>query len=159
MLGLLLLFALVIGVLILRKFLAERTEEKLRDNPPERRVVKVSLPAGIKDSKIQMQRFWKKMMKVAASDSKGRKAGVGQIDVVYYVSVPAPKAQPVLECLIYTDPDKMDSVKRVIKQVFDAQSDILELQEDPLEEYAKQIRSIEKIEKDPDLIDSGAGGM
>ena len=155
MLNFLILFGLVLAILIAKKFLSERTEERLRDNPPERRIVEVSLPGGIKDSKEQMKRFWKKMGNVAVSDPKTRKTGAGQIDVVYIITVPAPKAMPVLKCLVYADPDKMDAVKRALKQVFDAQSDVLEISEDPLAEYADALRQMEHVEKDPDLIDGG----
>ena len=156
MLEILLIFALFLAIIIARKFFAERSEERLRDNPPEKRIVEVSLPGGIKDSRLQMKRFWKKMAKVAHTDSKGRKTGVGQIDLVYYITVPGPKAMPVLKCLIYADPDKMDAVKRAIKQVFDAQSDVLELAEDPLDKYADAIRELDHSESDPELLQAGA---
>lgn len=152
-LNLIFIFAIILAILIAKKFFAERTEERLRDNPPQRRIIEISLPNGITESRVAMKRFWKKMGKVAATDTKGRKEGAGQIDVVYLATVPGEKAMPVIKCLIYADPDKMDAIKRSAKQVFDAQSDIMELSEDPLGPYADKLRQIEHIDQDPDQID------
>ena len=148
-------FLLIIGFIliffVIKKFLSERKEEKLRDNPPERRIIQVSLPNGINDSRTQMRRFWKKVAKIVHTDANGRASGVGQIDLVYYVTVPGPKAAPVVNCLIYTDPDKMDAVKRALKQVFDAQSDILELEEDPFKGAAEKIYALNHKDNDPEI--------
>lgn len=154
MLDFLLLVGVVLAFLVIRKFIQERTEEKLRDNPPERRIIQVSLPNGIKDSRNQMRRFWKKVAKAVHTDASGRKAGRGQIDLVYYVTVPGPKAAPVVNCLIYADPDKMDAVKRAIKQVFDAQSDIVELDHDPLAAPAALIYESSKKDHEPEAVSS-----
>lgn len=152
MLDLLLLIGVILAFFVIRKFLQERGEEKLRDNPPERRIIQVSLPNGIKDSRTQMRRFWKKVAKAVETDASGRKAGRGQIDLVYYVTVPGPKASPVINCLIYADPDKMDAVKRAVKQVFDAQSDVLELDHDPLAEPAALINQEKHQDRDPEMV-------
>jgi len=152
MVDLLLLVGVVLAFFVIRKFFQEKSEEKLRDNPPEKRIIQVSLPNGIKDSRTQMRRFWKKVSKAVQTDASGRKTGQGQIDLVYYITVPGPKSTPVVNCLIYTDPDKMDAVKRAIKQVFDAQSDVLELEEDPLLKPAQLIYNENKKDHDPEMV-------
>jgi len=124
---------------IARAFYRQKQEQQLRDNPPERRVIEVSLPGGVNDSRMQMARFWRKVASATTIDPKARKTGQGQLDLVYLATVSEPKAMPRLSCLIYADPERMDAIKRAIKQTFE-DVDVLELEEDPLLPVAAQLR-------------------
>jgi len=132
---------------IIRGFYRQRQEQHLRDNPPQRRVIEVSLPGGVDDARIQMARFWRKVASATTVDPKARKQGIGQMDLLYLVTVPEPKAMPHLSCLIYADPDKMDAVKRALKQTFE-DVDVIELDNDPMIPVASALRTEPKEKTD-----------
>jgi hypothetical protein len=144
MLQFIILVALVIAFMIAKSFYQQWQDNKLRDNPPPKRVIEVSLPRDISDSRLRMAKFWRKVASAAQGDAKARKMGARQLDFVYHVTVPAPGATPEMKCLIYADPDKMDGVKRSIKQVFDGTADVLELEEDPLGQLAQVLRKTDE---------------
>ena len=143
--SLLILLFIVASFFIVRAYLRARDEQRLRDNYPQRRVIEVTLPAGISDSRIAMARFFRKVASATTIDPKARKQGVGQIDFVYLGSVPQPRAMPRISCLIYADPDKMDSVKRALKGTFD-DLDVVEHEEDPLLAVAEALKPNPAVE-------------
>ena len=125
---------------IVRAYLRQQAEQKLRENPPPRRFIEVSLPYGVNDSNERMKRFYRKVASAASADKAQRKQGLGQIDVVYLAEIPKDAIQPEIRFLVYSDPDQMDKVKRAIKQAFDGQSDLNEPPHDPLAEIADELR-------------------
>lgn len=143
--GLILLLVAVLGFFIVRAYLRHRAEQRLRDNFPERRVIEVTIPTGIDDSRLAMARFWRKVASATTSDPKARKEGIGQIDFVYMGVVPKPKAMPRVSCFIYADKDKMDAVKRALKSTYE-DLEIVEHKEDPLAPVAEALKPKPKVE-------------
>lgn len=139
-LQLLLLVVLIGGGLVARNYWRQMQDQKLRDNPPPRRFMEVSLPGGVADSNERMKRFYRKVASAAAADKKARKLGIGQIDVVYLAEIPRGAIQPEIRFLIYADAQQMDKVKRAVKQAFDGNVDVYEPQHDPLAEIAAELR-------------------
>lgn len=149
-----LLVVAVLGVFIVRTYLRVRAEHRLRENYPPRRVIEVTIPTGISDSRLAMARFWRKVASATTSDPKARKEGIGQVDFVYMGVVPKPKAMPRLSCFIYADPDKMDAVKRALKSTYE-DLEIVEHKVDPLLQVADALRPRPKGE--PEQVEVGAG--
>lgn len=144
--GTLLLLCLAVALFfIVRAYLRARAEQRLRDNYPQRRIIEVTLPAGVNTSRLDMARFFRKVASATTTDAKARKEGIGQVDFVYLGTVPQPKAMPKISCLIYADPDKMDAVKRAIKGTFD-DIDVIEHEEDPLAPVAEALKPKPKLE-------------
>lgn len=140
LINLLLLFAIVAFCMIAWRYWQQRADEKLRNNPPQRRIIEVSLPVGVADSAMSMARFYRKAAAAALGDKGARRVGARQIDFVYLVDVPAEGALPRLKCRIYADPDKMDAVKKALKSSFHDAIDVLEMKEDDLLPLAKILR-------------------
>jgi hypothetical protein len=152
--GILAIVFVVLLVFIGRTYLRARAEQKLRDDYPPRRVIEVTIPGGINDSRVAMARFWRKVASATTSDPKVRKTGIGQIDFVYMGVVPKPKAMPRVSCFIYADPDKMDAVKRALKSTYE-DLEIVEHKEDPLSPVAEGLKPKAKLE--PEQMEAGAG--
>lgn len=149
MASLLLLLFIGLAGFIAWRFYLQRQEEQLRDNPPQRRVIEVSLPAGSTNSPQEMARFYRKVASAALGDAKARRVGARQVDFVYLGDVQAPGATPRLRCRIYADPDKMDTVKKAIKSVYKDQADVVEIEEDELTVLAQVLRPPKGAEKPP----------
>jgi hypothetical protein len=150
--GTLLLFALaVIIFLVVRTFFRIRAEQRLRDNFPERRIIEITLPTGIDQSRFEMAKFWRKVHSTTTNDPKARKVGQGQIDFVYLATVAAPGSMPQVTCLIYTDPEQMELVKRAIKGQF-RDCDVIEHEQDPLSGIAEALKP--KPEQEPEYIEN-----
>jgi hypothetical protein len=133
------LFLLVLAVLmffVIRKYLRHRADQQLRENPPARRVIEVSLPRGVEDSDERMTRFYRKVASAALGDKDMRKQGMRQIDIIYLAEARRQGSLPEMRFLVYCDPDKMDAVKRALKNAFSEQADVLELppEHDPMRE-------------------------
>lgn len=135
-------------ILVAWKFWQQRADEKLRDNPPQRRIIEVSLPVGVSDSVANMSRFYRKAAAAALGDAGARKSGMRQIDFVYLIDVPAEGALPRMRCRIYADPDKMDAVKKALKSSFQEAIDVVELPEDDLLPIAQVLRPPDKDDDD-----------
>jgi hypothetical protein len=149
MIELFLLVGVVLAGLIGWRFHQQMIEQRLRDNPPERRIIEVSLPRDITDSNQRMEKFYRKVaMQAAHGDATTRKQGLRQLDVIYLIEVPG--STPELRYLIYSDPDRMDIVKRSVKQVFDGIADVIELKHDPIAEIAAQLRPPPAVEEEPE---------
>ena len=131
----------IIGAIAVRYY-HQRVENQLRENFPQRRVIEVSLPRGVNDSHKRMQKFYRKAVSAASGDPKERKQGLKQMDIVYLAECPEGQTMPVIRFLIYVDEDKMDAVKRSLKQVFDGLADVMELapNHDPMAEIAAQLK-------------------
>lgn len=138
---LIILVAAAVAVIIAVRYREYAREQRLRDNPPQRRLIEVRLPRGINDANVRMQRFYRKVASAAMDEGGKRQVGERQIDIVYLAEVPAGgHAEPQIRFLIYADPDKMDAVKRSLKQAFDDMADVTEPKHDPLWEIAEQLR-------------------
>ena len=149
--GILILLVLVIAGFAARRWYVERFEQRLRENPPERRVIRLALPGGTKDSPKAMARAIRQAAPAAFTGRDGRREGTGQLDFAYVFTVPAPESEPVMECWIWGDPDKIDAVKRAVKQVFPTGSlEVNEMNEDALAEIAEHFRP--RPEEDPDAV-------
>lgn len=130
---------LIAAFFIWRRYRQQMIEQRLRDNPPERRIIEVSLPKDVKDSHQRMPRFYRKIAtQVAMGSADDRKKGMRQLDIVYLVEVPGTEAR--LRFLIYSDPDKMDMVKKAIRQIFEGMARIIELDHDPVAQIAEQLK-------------------
>ena len=142
MIDLVLLLVAVAVIVIAWRYRQQRQENKLRENFPHRRVIEVALPRSITDSNKRMQRFFSKAVTAAQGDAKARRTGMRQVDVVYLAEVMQGQAMAEVRYLIYVDEDKMDAVKRDLKQVFDGMAHVTELPpgRDPMEEIASQLR-------------------
>lgn len=143
MTALIVLIAIAFVALILYRVVRQHQENYLRSHFPQRRVIEVSLPRGIDDSNERMQRFYRKAVAAAQGGPQERKKGERQIDIVYLAEVHEGHTMPEVRFLLYTDPDKMNMVKKTIKQVFDGMASVVELdpkKEDPMEEIAAQLR-------------------
>jgi hypothetical protein len=138
--NLLLLLFIFLAAVFLWRYMLQRADEKLRNNPPERRVIEVSLPSNTINSAQEMTRFYRKVASGTITDEKGRKKGLGQLDFVYLGTVLSEGGTPFVRSLIYTDPDKMDAVKKALKSSFASSISVVELQEDPLAAVARQLR-------------------
>lgn len=157
MLSLLALIAIAVACLIGWRYVLQRREEHLRDNPPPRRVIEVSLPSGVMNSPPDMARFYRKVASAALGDEKARRAGRRQIDFVYLVDVQAPGGTPRLRCRIEADPDKMDMVKKALKSVYKDQVDVVEVETSELREAALLLRPPKQNERSSEK-DARAGG-
>jgi hypothetical protein len=138
-----------VGVVVWR-FRQQRQENQLRENFPRRRVIEVSLPRGIKDSNDRMQKFYAKAVTATQGDPKARAQGLRQIDIVYLAEVKPEHTMADIRFLIYVDEDKMDAVKRSLKQVYEGMAHVLEIpaEHDPMEEIAMQLRPPKEEEKE-----------
>lgn len=126
------------------RFYLHWTEEKLRKNPPKRRVIEVSLPGGTKGSPANMARFYRKISSAATGDAGARKIGARQIDFVYLAEGIQEGAPPRLRCFIYADPDQMDTIKRALKSTFHSNVDVIEVEDDELQKLALTLRPPEE---------------
>jgi hypothetical protein len=142
MINFIIIIVVVIAVLIIRRYLRQRIEQRLRENPPPRRQIEISLPRGIEDADDRMAKFLRKVSSAALGDKKSRQAGLRQIDIVYYTEVKRQGSLPTLRYFIYADEDKMDSVKRAVKNAFEGQANVIEIQpeDDPLADVAERLR-------------------
>jgi hypothetical protein len=127
---------------VLWRYRQQRIENKLRAAFPQRSVIEVCLPRGITDSNARMQRFYRKVVNAAAGDARDRRSGHRQVDVVYFAEVRAGEAMPYLRFLVYADADRMLSVKRSLKTVFDGMATVRELaaDADPMRALADELR-------------------
>lgn len=96
-----------------------------------------------------MAKFWRKVYSNTTRDNSSRKQGVGQVDFVYLTTVAAPGSMPQTSFLIYSDPEKMDYVKRAIKGQF-RDCDVIEHEEDPLVHIAEAVKP-KKKESAPEM--------
>jgi len=140
------LCVLVVGFLIARRYWLERHEQLLRENPPQRHGIEVALPSGSKDSPRAFASFLRKVASSATSDAKTRRSGQRQVDIVYLATVPAPGAEPEIRFRIYGDPDRMDAIKRAVKQVYKGTCEVNPLKEDELIELAQAFRPAPEAE-------------
>lgn len=142
MLDLIVIVVLFAAVLIIKRYRQQMIEDRLRKNPPPRRVIQVCLPREISDSRSQMRRFYKKAASAALGGPAERKTGVRQIDFVFHGEVQSSGASTLLRCLIYADEDKMDSVKRAIKNSYEGRIEVSELpaKDDPMAKIAAELR-------------------
>lgn len=148
LLNLFILVAIAAFIMIAWRYLQQRADEKLRNNPPPRRIIELSLPVGVADSAVNMARFYRKVSAAALGDKGARKIGARQVDFVYLVDVPAEGALPRMRCRIYADPDKMDAVKKALKSSFQEGLDVIELPDDDLLPVARMLRPEEKTEEE-----------
>lgn len=118
--SLIILCVLGFGFFILRRWWVERREQLLRENPPQRAGIEVALPHGSDNSPRSFAQFLRKVASAATADEKTRRTGKRQIDILYLATVPAEGAEPQISFRIYADPDRIDAVKRAIKQVYKA---------------------------------------
>lgn len=144
-----LVFIVIVG-LIVRRYLHFRADQRLRENPPPRRVIEVSLPRGMDDSRERMSRFYRKAASAALGDKDARKQGMRQIDIVYMAEARREGSLPELRFLIYCDQDKMDAVKRALKNAFSDQADVLEIppDHDPMHDLASRLHPALDKEED-----------
>lgn len=144
------LIFIVILFFVVRRYLRHRADQRLRENPPTRRVIEVSLPRGIEDSADRMARFYRKVSSAALGDKDARKEGMRQIDIVYLAEARRQGSLPELRFLVYCDPDKMDAVKRALKNAFSDQADVMELppEHDPMRELAALLHPSLEEEKE-----------
>lgn len=143
---LVLLIVLVLAGIIARRWWLQRQDNLLRENPPARRCIEICLPRDVTDAREKMQGVWRSLSSSATSDKSERKRGERQVSAVYWASVPEGKETPELRFLLYVDPDRMDKVKKSIRQSFENQAEIIEHQEDPLLAIAKEMRPPEEEE-------------
>jgi hypothetical protein len=139
------LFILILlGVVgsICYKYWKYRAEQRLRENPPPRRVIEVSLPRGEDNSADRMARALRTIAHAAMGDKKARRTGMRQIDIVYMFEVPKGKMEAIGRYLLYCDPDKMDTVRRAIKQTYGQVAAVQEISadDDPMAEIAAALR-------------------
>lgn len=146
LLQLALLLSPVLIFFIARSYLRMQAEQRLRDNPPPKRILEISLPTGVKDSNVRMQRFHRKNMSVANGDDKMRAAGLRQFDIVYFIDCPVDAVHPELRFLAYCDPDQMDKVKRLFQGTY-VGAQINELKEDPMAAIAEAMRPPKPVEE------------
>jgi hypothetical protein len=139
-----LLVLLVIGfvIFVCHRYIKYRAEQRLRENPAPRRVIEISLPRGETNSAERQARALRKVASAALGGSKERRKGLRQFDLIYMFEVPMGKTEPIGRFLMYCDPDKMDSVKRAIKQTYGQVAAVQELKadQDPMAEIAAALR-------------------
>jgi hypothetical protein len=136
------LLILVAGVaifIVVKRYREHVLAARLRENPPQRRLIEVRLPAGIVDSNERMKHFYRRIASAAAAEAGERKKGLGQIDIAYLAEVPEGSSMPEVRFLVLCDPDQIDKVKRAIKQVFNSASEVNEPADDPLAEIATEL--------------------
>ena len=133
------------GIVVLKTYLRIKRERALRDNYPTRRVIEVTLPSGTDKARFMNASFWAKVSTSTSADPKDRREGIGQIDFKYIATVAAPKTMPVLKVLICSDADKMNSVKKALKTVYE-DINVIELDEDPLAVLAADFTPKEAVE-------------
>jgi hypothetical protein len=128
----------IVALVVTRTYLRLRKEKNLRDNYPTRRVIEITLPSGTDQARFMNASFWAKVASATSADPKARAQGAGQIDFKYIATVPSPRAMPVVHCLICADADRMDSIKKALKTVYEDIS-VVELKEDPLRQLVEVI--------------------
>ena len=151
--SLLLLAVIVAAIFIYSQYRRQKAEQQLRENPPQRAVFQVSLPREVNNSILAMPQFWRSVASATIAEGKERKAGKGQIDFAYWISKEGEGATPLLRCLIYTDPESLDRVKRAIKQVYasSGQIQVVQLDEDPLAGLAERV-DVKPEAREPEAI-------
>ena len=150
--SLIVLCALLVAFFIARRWWLERHEQRLRENPPQRQGIEVALPNGSEGSPRAFASFLRKVASSAMADAKTRRAGQRQLDIVYLASAPSPGAEPVIRFRIYADPDRMDAIKRAIKQVYKGTCEVNPIKEDELLELAQRLRP--QPEAEPEHADA-----
>lgn len=153
--SLIVLCVIVFIIFMGRRWWIERQEQKLRENPPQRAGIEVSLPHGTDNSPRSFAAFLRKAASAATADEKTRRTGQRQIDVLYLATVPAEGADPRITFRIYADPDRIDAVKRAVKQVYPAcEVNPVPAEEDELLALAEQYRP--RPEAEPEELDAPA---
>lgn len=139
MTSLLLLVALAVIVLILKRFHEQRQLQHLRDNPPPKVLFEVRLPGGVDDSNKRMEKFYRKIPKLTTTDAKMRKAGLGTIEAVYLAEVPLGRDTAELRFLMMCAPEQVQVLKRTLKQTFSSLAEITTPSDDPLAEMVEAL--------------------
>lgn len=141
---------------IVKTYLRHAKEQKLRAHPPKRRSIEISLPRGVNDSNKRMQKIMRKVLIAAQSDSKGRKAGEGQLEFLYMFEYPSGATMPMLRFIIQCDESKMDTVKRVVKQGYDGNASVQEVDKISLDEVIADLTPKDESDAAPEVTEEQA---
>lgn len=130
--------------------------ERLRANPPERALIEVTLPRGITDSRQRMQSLYRKLVTLTQTDDAMRREGLGVIETVMLVEAHPGRSAPEMRFLIYCAPEQTAQVKRMIKQAYSGQAQVVEPREDPLADVAEELRP-RREDEIPAVDEAGEG--
>jgi len=138
-------------MIVVRTYMRLRQIKRLRENYPVRKTIELTLARGTDNTRYTAKGFWRAVYTATSQDPKARKEGLGQVDFKYIVSVDAPRGTPRLRVLISADEDKIDIIKRSLKNIYEDIS-ILEVEDDPLRAAADSF--IEQDEIEPEYQES-----
>jgi hypothetical protein len=111
-----------------------RFEHRLREQPPERVWLKLSLGRGMSESEKKMLRFLRTFAKELRASGGQRRRGERQLRLVAVAERDHPDAQPVIKTYIACDPQMADAVRGALREQFGTKLGIQEV-EDPLAAY------------------------
>lgn len=135
-----------------RFYRARMLAERLRANPPPRSVIEVTLPRGITDSRARMQSLYRKLVTLTQADDAMRREGAGVIETVLLTEALPGRSSPELRFLIYCAPEQTAQVKRMIKQAYSGQAQVIEPSADPLSDVVEELRPA--VDDAPDGMDA-----
>lgn len=141
--GIVVLWALVS---ILREYRFRKREARLREQPPARVTIEVRLPREFDDAPQRMQGFYRRVQAALPADKHALARGRGELHMVYYAEVPPYAQQPQLRFLISCDEDQVALIKRLLKQTFDSQAQVLPVETNPLDELADAVEQTRRLE-------------
>lgn len=137
---LIILVVLAIVVFAVKTWNEKRIDQKLLEEPPEKVLFEVRLPRGIDDANLRQQKFYRKIMKLTATDAAGRKKGAGVMDALYLAEVPENRNNVELRFMVYCPPDQLQVIKRTLKQTFGGLAEITTPTGDPIQEIVDGLR-------------------
>lgn len=111
-----------------------RLEHRLREQPPERVWLKLSLGRGIKQSEKKMLRFLRTFAKELRAGGAERRRGERQLRLVAVAERERADAQPVIKTYIACDPHMVDAVRGALREQFGSKLGIQQVK-DPLAAY------------------------
>jgi hypothetical protein len=129
-----LLCVLVALAVVAWQFYWARLENRLRENPPERVWLKVSLGRGVLDSEKKMNRFLRVFEPHLQASAKQRQLGEGQISVRFIAERKSVEAKPLISTYVVCDREKVDALRAALRVEFGSKLGV-SLVDSPLPEY------------------------
>lgn len=133
--------------------------DRLRANPPPRAVIEVTLPRGITDSRVRMQSLYRKFVTLTNTDEQMRREGLGVIETVMLVEAHPGHSAPELRFLVYCPPEHTTQVKRMLKQAYSGQAQVIEPKDDPFADAIAELRPQITDDAHGDEGDLGGSGQ
>jgi hypothetical protein len=115
-------------------------ERKLLREPAPQAVLEVSVAGGVDKSTQIMTRLYRKLAGSLSSNTQSRLQGKRQMRIVLLASKPDQTTE--VRCLVYADVERVDELKRFLKEDFEGQAAVVQLTEDPLKPAIRQLQMV-----------------